>query len=43
MCALGEHFRQYAHALSLAAGLHGTQKFNRIVKYKHYEISSGAN
>ena len=42
MRALGEHFRRYAHALGFAVGLHGTQKFNPIVKYKHYQISSGA-
>ena len=39
---IGEHFRQYAHALRFAIGLHGAQKFNPIVKYKHYQISSGA-
>ena len=42
ICALREHFRRYAHALRFAVGLHGTQKFNPIVKYKHYQISSGA-
>ena len=33
----------YAHALSLrfAIGLHGAQKLYPIVKYKHYQISSG--
>ena len=42
MCALGEHFRRYAHALRFAIGLHGSQKFPPIVKCKHYQISSGA-
>ena len=42
ICALGKHFRRYAHALRFAVGLHGTQKFRSIVKYKHYQISSGA-
>ena len=42
MCTLGEHFRQYAHALRFAFGLHGTQKFHPVVKYKHYQISIGA-
>ena len=42
MCALGEHFRRYAHALRFAIGLHGTQKFHPIVKYKHFQISTGA-
>ena len=41
MCT-GEHFGRYAHALKFAVGLHGTQKFHSIVKYKHYQISSGA-
>ena len=48
ICALGEHFRRYAHALRFAIGLlstsyilHGTQKFHQIVKYKPYQISSG--
>ena len=43
MCALGEHFRQYVHALKFAIGLcrHGTQKFHPVAKYKHYQISSG--
>ena len=35
---LGEHFRQYAHAFKFAVGLHDTQKFHPIVKYKHYQI-----
>ena len=35
ICACG-------HALRFAGGLDGTQKFNPIVKYKHYQISSGA-
>ena len=42
MCALGEHFRRYAHDLRFAIGLHGTQKFHPVVKYKHYQISSEA-
>ena len=42
ICTLGEHFRRCAHALRFAVGLHGTQKFHPIVKYKHYQISSGA-
>ena len=33
---------RYAHALRFAVGLHGTQKFHPIVKYKHYQILSGA-
>ena len=37
-----EHFRRYAHALRFAIGLHGAWKFHPIVKYKHYQISSGA-
>ena len=44
LCALhleNEHFRRHAHALRFAVGLHGTQKFHPIVKYKHYQISSG--
>ena len=41
MCALGEHFRRYAHALRFAISQHGTQKFHPVVKYKHYQISSG--
>ena len=32
----------YAHALRFAVGLHGTQKLHPIVKYEHYQISSGA-
>ena len=32
----------YAHVLRFATGLHGAQKFHPIVKYKHYQISSGA-
>ena len=32
----------YAYALRFAVGPHGTQKFHPVVKYKHYEISSGA-
>ena len=31
MCALGEHFRRYAHALRFAVGLHGTQKFHPLL------------
>ena len=31
-----------AHALRLAVGLHCIQKSHPIVKYKHYQISSGA-
>ena len=42
MCALGEHFRRYAHALRFAISQHGTQKFHPVVKYKHYQISSRA-
>ena len=42
MRGIGEHFRQYAHALRFSIGLHGTQKFHPVVKYKHYQISSGA-
>ena len=42
MRIIGEHFRRYAHALIFAIGLHGAQKFYPIVKYKHYQISSGA-
>ena len=42
ICALGEHFRRYAHALRFAVGLHGAQKLHPIVTYKHYQISSGA-
>ena len=45
ICTLGEHFRRYAayaHALRFAVGLHGTQIFYPIVKYKHYQILSGA-
>ena len=30
------------HALRFAVGLHGTQKYHPIVKYTHYQISSGA-
>ena len=41
-----EHWRTlqaiYAHALRVAIGLHGAKKFHPIVKYKHYQISSGA-
>ena len=39
---IGEDFRRYAHALRFAVGLQGTQKFHPIVKFKHYQISSGA-
>ena len=42
MCAFGKHFRRYAHGFRFAIGLHGTQKFHPIVKYKHYQNSSGA-
>ena len=45
ICALGEHFRRYAHALRFVIGLHGTQKFHSIIKYKdyhHYQILIGA-
>ena len=42
MCTLGEHFRRYAHALRFAVGLPDTQKFQPIVKFIHYQISSGA-
>ena len=42
MRGIGEHFRRYAHALRFAIGLHGVKKFHRIVKYNHYQISSGA-
>ena len=42
MCAPGEHYRRYAHAIRLGVGLHSTQKFHPIVNYKHYQISSGA-
>ena len=42
MRIIEEHFRQYAHALRFAIGLHGAKKFHPIVKYKHYQISSGA-
>ena len=38
----GEHFRQYAHAIRFEVGLQGTEKFHPIVKYEHYQISSGA-
>ena len=31
-----------AHTLKFAVGLHGTQKFHLIVKYKHHQISSAA-
>ena len=42
MRGIGEHFRQYAHALRFAIGLHGAYKFHPIVKCKHYQFSSGA-
>ena len=42
MYTLGEHFRRYAHALKFAVGLPDTQKFQPIVKFIHYQISSGA-
>ena len=42
MCAFGEHLRRYANALRFAVGLHGTQKSYPIIKYKQYQISSGA-
>ena len=32
--ALGEHFRQYVHAIRFVVGLHGTQKLHPIVKYE---------
>ena len=42
MRGIREHFRRYAHALRFAIGLHGAKKFHPIVKYKHYQTSSGA-
>ena len=33
---------RYVHALRFAVGLHGTQKSHPIIKYKHYQLSSGA-
>ena len=42
ICALVEHFRRYAHEIKFVIGLHDTQKFHPIVKYEHYQISSGA-
>ena len=42
MRGIGEFFRRYGHALKFAIGVHGAQKFHPIVKYKHYQISSGA-
>ena len=42
MRGIGEHFRRYAHALRFLIGPHGAKKFHPIVKYKHYQISSGA-
>ena len=42
MWGIGEHFRRYAHAFRFAIGPHGAWKIHPIVKYKHYQISSGA-
>ena len=42
MWGIGEHIRRFAHALEIAIGLHGAKKVHPIVKYKHYQISSGA-
>ena len=42
MRGIGEHFRRYAHALRFAIGQHVAKKIHPIVKYKHYQISSGA-
>ena len=42
ICALGEHFRQYALAIRFVVGLHSAEKFHPIIKYEHYQISSGA-
>ena len=38
----GEHFRRYAHAIRSKVDLRGTQKSYTIVKYEHYQMSSGA-
>ena len=42
ICALRKKFRLYAHAIRFAFDLHSTKKFHPIVKYKHYQISSGS-